>query len=714
MPTATLTATFLLVAVGSIRAQEEHVATIRELPVSHSGVLYPANRAPLVPSPLIKLPIGAITPKGWLRHQLELERDGMTGHLAEISRYCKFEGNAWADSQGHGHSGWEDLPYWLRGYGDLGYVLKDQSIISAARRWLEAVLASQESDGWFGPRDNKIGEAPYFPKQRKPAPDMWPNMLILQAMESWYENTGDSRILPFMTRYFRWQLNCPKRQFLVAPFDNVRRGDNLASVYWLYNRTGEPWLLELATKLHECGSANWTAGLAGSHGVNLSQGFREPGEYYMQAGQRKYLDAAVRNYETIMDTYGQFPGGGFAADESCRPGCVDPRQGFETCSWVELMHSFEMLTKISGDPVWADRCEEIAFNSLPAAMTPDLKGLHYLTAANQVQLDEASKAPGIGNDGAMFPYSPHWYTCCQHNVSHGWPYYAEELWLATSDRGLCVSLYSASEVTAKVGDGSEVTIVETTDYPFRDTVELKVRSPAAVRFPLYLRIPRWCANPEVRINGRDISVACAPLSYLRIERTWKSGDVVSVRLPMTLGVRTWAKNKNAVSVYYGPLAFSLKIGEKWSEYGGTSAWPNFEVFPTTSWNYGLMLDAKTPEASFQLVHSSGSLAPQTIHTRNGAASTEGQSPPDSRVGPGRSGIDQHVAVRSCSVGRASRDCDADPDGRGTVADQRLSEGRRWPRGSQMGIAPGQVGLDLVRQQQDAAETRRGTHAGQFW
>ena len=100
-----------------------------------------------------------------------------------------------------------------------------------------------------------------------------------------------------------------------------------------------------------------------------------------------------------MDLYGQFPGGGFAADENARPGFTDPHQGFETCGIVEFMHSFEMLTKNSGHPVWADRCEEVAFNSLPAALTPDWKGLHYLTCANQVLLDRNNHAPGVENSG---------------------------------------------------------------------------------------------------------------------------------------------------------------------------------------------------------------------------------------------------------------------------------------------------------------------------
>ena len=172
----------------------------------------------------------------------------------------------------------------------------------------------------------------------------------------------------------------------------------------------------------------------------------------MQAKDPKFLAAAERNYRTVMDLYGQVPGGGFGADEQCRRGFGDPRQGFETCSMVEFMHSFEMLTKISGDPVWSDRCEDVAFNSLPAAQTPDLKALHYLTAPNMVQLDKGNKAPGIENSGTMFSYSPgEVYRCCQHNVAQGWPYFAEELWLATSDGGLCASLYAASEVTARVG-----------------------------------------------------------------------------------------------------------------------------------------------------------------------------------------------------------------------------------------------------------------------
>jgi DUF1680 family protein len=526
----------------------------------------------------------------------------MTGHLEEISKWCKFEGNAWADPKGQGHSGWEELPYWLKGYGDLGYVLKDEAITKEARRWIDAVLSSQEPDGWFGPRNLKTS--------LKGLPDLWPHMVMCNVLQSFYEATGDPRVLPFLSKYFSWLNRLPAEDFAAGYWPKLRFGDNIETAYWLYNRTGETWLLGLASKIHDH-MARWDTGVINWHNVNIAQGFREPAVYYQQSHDPKHLDDAERNYETVMDLYGQFPGGGFGGDENCRLGFTDPRQGFETCGIVEFMHSFEMLTRIGGNPLWADRCEEIAFNSLPAALTPDLKGLHYLTCANQVQLDKANKSPGVQNEGTMFSYSPYEvYRCCQHNVSHGWPYYAEELWLATADRGLCASLYSASEVSAKVGDGTLVKITEETEYPFEATVGFKVSTPAPVTFPLYLRIPRWCAVPVLKVNGKRVPFQSRPLSYLVVERAWHDGECVALELPMQLSVRRWTKNQNAVSVDFGPLTFSAKIGTRWSRYGGTDQWPEQEVFSTTPWNYGLVLDPKNPVKSFKLTGKRGPLAAQ--------------------------------------------------------------------------------------------------------
>ena len=605
--TLSVTACFALACCSAAKAAEPESAQVVSKAVSNAAVvsLYTSNRAPLAPNPFVKLPIGSVTPKGWLRQQLELEADGMTGHLQEISRWCKFDGNAWVAADGQGENGWEELPYWLKGYGDLGYVIKDEKIVREARRWIDGVLSSQEPDGYFGPRANKTG------LDKKPGvegkPDLWPHMVMLNVLQSFHEATGDERVLPFMTKYLKWLNEQPPETFGRGYWPRIRFGDTIESAYWLYSRTGDPWLLELAKKIHE-NMQDWTSGVHDRHNVNIAQAFREPTIYSQQVPEEKFLKGAERNYRQVMDVYGQFPGGGFAADENYRAGFTDPHQGFETCGMVEFMHSFEMLTKITGDPVWSDRCEDIAFNSLPAAITPDWKGLHYLTCANQVQLDRNNHAPGIQNSGTMFSYSPlEVYRCCQHNVSHGWPYYAEELWLATADRGLCASLYAASEVSAHVGGNSaenesaNVKIVEETDYPFGDTITLRLFLAEPTTFPLYLRIPHWCDKPALDVNGNRISFKAEPSSYVILNRRWNDGDVVNLQLPMHANVKTWDKNHNAASVNFGPLSFSLKIGERWSRYGSNKAWPEFEVFSSTPWNYGLVLNDRRSAESFEVV-----------------------------------------------------------------------------------------------------------------
>ena len=559
-------------------------------PTERTNDFYVSNARPLTPSPLIKLPIGSIKPEGWLRRQLELQADGFSGHLAEISHFLKKEGNAWLAADGQGHSPWEELPYWLKGFGDTGYVLGDKRIIDEARIWIEGMLGSRKADGWFGPAALRTGAG-----EKKTAPDLWPLMVAINALQSYYEFTGDPRVLELMQEYFKWELALPDADFLPPFWQQQRAGDNLASVYWLYNRTGQEYLLQLGEKIQR-NMANWTETVASWHNVNVAQCFRAPAVYYQQSRDPYFLQATERNYTMVWGTYGQVPGGMFGGDENCRRGYYGPRQGIETCASVEFMLSCEMLLKIAGDLTWADRCEDVAFNTFPPAMTADLKGLHYLVCPNQCQLDGKDKSPGIENGGDMFSYDPHRYRCCQHNVAHGWPYFAEHLWMATPDNGLAAVFYAACEVTAKVGNGRQVVVETRTRYPFEDTIRLSVGVEKPVRFPLYLRIPGWCAKPVLRINGNNTPAHAEPGTFLVVDRRWADGDSVELTFPMELRLRYWPRNGNSVCLDRGPLTYSLKIGQKYVRHGGTDEWPGWEVYPTTAWNYGLVLDATKPLA----------------------------------------------------------------------------------------------------------------------
>ena len=563
-------------------------------PAGTSNTLYVSNRPPLASSPLVKLPIGSIRPKGWLLGQLELMRNGFTGRLPELSRFLG-EDSGWITFKG---PGWEEMPYWLKGYADLGYILKDPVIIAAAKKWLDLAFRSQQEDGFIGPPENRKGN------------DLWPNMLVLTCLQSLYEATGDERVLPFLGRYFRFEYNLPEQDLLPGSWQKLRGGENLESVYWLYNRTGEAFLLELARRIYER-TADWESEIISPardrnweasgfyHGVNIAMGFRYPAVYYQQSRNRTLLDATERNYNLVMDLYGQQPGGMFGADENIRPGYGDPRQGAETCSMVEFMYSHEALLKITGETRHADRCEEIAFNSLPAAMTPDLRGLHYLTAPNLISCDSSGEHD-FQNGGTLVSFDPWSYRCCQHNAAFGWPYFAEHLWLATSDNGLAAVLYAPSEVSARVGGGADIQVLEDTAYPFGDHIDFTVRTPEAVDFPLYLRIPDWAGQAAISINGKMVQDKLRPGLYARIRRGWTGGDRVRLSFSPEIRAKVWEKMGNSISIRRGPLWFSLQIGEEWKRYGGTDAWPAYEVLPTTPWNYGLVVDPGRPEASISL------------------------------------------------------------------------------------------------------------------
>ncbi|WP_288733661.1 beta-L-arabinofuranosidase domain-containing protein [uncultured Phocaeicola sp.] len=565
---------------------------------------YANNRSPLQPSHFLKLPVGSIKPEGWLRKYLELQRDGLTGHLNEISAWLEKENNAWLTNGGD--HGWEEVPYWLKGYGNLAYILGDENMINEAKTWIEAAINSQRPDGSFGPINMKGDK-----------PELWAQMIMLWCLQSYYEYTNDSRVLTLMTNFFKWELSLPDDKFLEDYWENSRGGDNLLSVYWLYNKTGESFLLELAEKIHR-NTADWTrpSTLPNWHNVNVAQCFREPATYYMLDKDSALLAASYNVHHLIRRTFGQVPGGMFGSDENCRMGYIDPRQGVETCGMVEQMASDEIMLRMTGDPFWAEHCEDVAFNTYPAATMPDFKALRYITCPNHVISDSKNHHPGIDNSGPFLAMNPFSSRCCQHNHAQGWPYYTEHLVLATPDNGAALALYASCKATMKVGDGQQIAIHEETNYPFDEVIRLTVQTDKEVEFPLYLRIPTWANQAQIHINGQKVTTPVTSGQYACIRRTWKNDDKVELTLPMQLSLRTWQVNKNSVSVNYGPLTMSLKIQEKyiksdsketaigdsqWQKDADASQWPTYEIYPDSPWNYSLVLNKDNALKDFKVI-----------------------------------------------------------------------------------------------------------------
>ncbi|TPE44047.1 beta-L-arabinofuranosidase domain-containing protein [Pontibacter mangrovi] len=557
---------------------------------------YTNNRAPLKEKTFIELPLGSIKPKGWLHEMLVRQKNGASGQLDQLYPQVMGPRNGWLGGDG---DQWERGPYWIDGLLPLAYILDDQELKDKVQPWVEWAIKSQRPDGYFGPSTD------YGPEkglQRNNSQDWWPKMVMLKVLQQYYSATGDQRVIKLMSNYFKYQLKTlPEKPLGNWTFwAEYRSADNLQAVYWLYNITGEKHLLELGNILHEQGydfvdmflNRDDLTRINTIHCVNLAQGIKEPVIYYQQDSDEKYLHAVKKAFADIRQFHGQ-PQGMYGGDEALHGN--NPTQGSELCSAVELMFSLEKMMEITGDLQFADHLERVAFNALPTQVSDDFMTRQYFQQVNQVKISRHPRNFDINHGETDLVYGLRTgYPCCTSNMHQGWPKFTQNLWYATKDNGLAALVFSPSEVRAKVGDGVAVKMTEDTNYPFNEGINFKLDiegKQKKVAFPFHVRIPSWSKNAKVTINGKPWEGEAKPNSIIVINRTWKSGDVVALDLPMHIETSTWYEN--AMAVERGPLVYALKVEEDWSKkqikdnperYGREY----YEVSPATDWNYGIL------------------------------------------------------------------------------------------------------------------------------
>ncbi len=552
---------------------------------------YINNRLPLKANPYIELPLGAIKAEGWLKEQLIRMKDGMTGQLDKLYPQVMGKRNGWLGGDG---DVWERGPYWIDGLLPLAYILDDANLKAKAQEWIEWSVKNQDPSGYFGPIPPAVEPPKEEGLQRDKARDWWPKMVMLKVLQQYYNATKDERVINLMTKYFQYQL----KELPAKKLDNwswwgaQRGGDNLLIVYWLYNLTGDKSLLELAELLHKQ-TVDWTGmmekgeifqGYFKLHGVNLAQGIKEPLIYYQQHPEQKYYAAVKKGFKDIQLFHGQ-PQGLYGADEWLHG--TDPANGSELCTAVEMMYSLENILQITGDPSFADHIEKITFNALPTQSTDNYMERQYYQQPNQVMITRQERnfyTNYQGTDQVLGLLSG--YPCCTANMHQGWPKFAQNLWYASADGGVAALLFAPSTVTVNVANKIPVTITETTNYPFTDNVQFKIKTNGTVSFPFHLRIPNWCKEAVVKINGNEFKKVFGDTIAV-VNRNWKNGDVVELQLPMTISRSRW--HENSVVVERGPLLYALKIKEDWKKVESADKFGSYyEVKPLSPWNYGLV------------------------------------------------------------------------------------------------------------------------------
>ena len=580
----------------------------------------------LTPLAMKKLPAGAIHPSGWLERQLQIALQGLPGQLWKTGAFLQ-ETNGWLTpekifigSWNNTDRPWEEQAYYLRTLVLLAIYTQDEQTLAVVEKYMKKLLESREEDGWFGPQSLK-----YFhsddPEEKATMLDLWPGMVMCEAVLSWYEYTKEEVYLDMLHRFFYFCLAIPDEEFIPAKkpgkgfswlpsIQHPRSCDILPAIYRVIEATGDHALFPLVHRFYRKwhGAASEFMNI---HTVNFAQQFAYS-TYYSRLAHEKYLhDSACYWYDQHMMVWGTVPRGSFCADENIRKNCTDPRYGMESCTFSELLRSFCYLGEMDMDPVWADRAEDVLFNHYPASYTHDMKKVHYITSSNQVMLDDYLYH-NVANSSHMFAYTDTNDRCCLHNAGLAWELYASNMMTSVHDGGICAYLHGP--YTAHLTAGQEkvpLKCISETSYPFRDRIRFTLQMEKPCSFPFYIRVPRWCSEPEFFLNGQKVTVGGNNIqgNFFVLEKEWCSNDTIEVYFPSKITVSRNIRN-GGITVNKGALSYSLQIREKvnivvssrernnpakaqWDEKNSAEGDIWTELLPDSDWNYGLL-----PEEGF--------------------------------------------------------------------------------------------------------------------
>lgn len=510
-----------------------------------------------------------IKPLGWLKKQLEIQAEGLSGNLDKI--WPDIRNSAWI---GGDKEGWERVPYWLDGFIPLAYLLDNDDMIGRAKKYIDAIISFQKPDGWICPCKDEEREV-Y---------DTWAVQLITKTLTVYYECSKDERIPDVIYRVLKNYYELLKSgKIKLFDWGKARWFECFIAINFIFERYKEDWLIELAKILKEQGTdyelhtGEWIRPLNKwtfeTHIVNIGMMLKSEAISHSILNE-KYTDKAERLHQ-ILKKYNGTAVGLFTGDE-CLSG-LSPVQGTELCSVVEQMFSYEHLFACTGEKKWAERLEMLAFNALPAAISDDMWTHQYDQMSNQISCQRFPGKPIFrtnGNDAHLFGLEPN-FGCCTANFNQGWPKFALSAFMHSGDEIINTMPIPSELVT------DDVHITLKTDYPFDNSFKYSINSKKAIKF--IIRIPSFAENVKVnckKYDGDEFIIEISPNENIDI--------IVSFDTVAHFDSRPNGLN----SVRCGSLVFSLpiKFDKKIYEYerdGVERKFPycDYELIPVSDWNY---------------------------------------------------------------------------------------------------------------------------------
>lgn len=544
------------------------------------------------PAKMEMLRPGEVKPGGWLRDWCVIARNGYVSRLGEVDAninraWCSgYEPRGknldWGDPV-NGTLPFDNAAYWLEGLTRLAWQLDDEGLKAMVKDKFERLLSSMnpKSIGFVHWLDRTN------PAHMKEVEDAKHGFIIgscgrlARGLISYYEATGDERALRALDN----ALNEPRIYFLGGPVaipqeaidtwcysGNPTVAAAIDHFYanvpsqevWNPTRYSRPLPygdIKMRVRKDADPNPDWDWKL--QHGVQGWESLLAWAKGTSWTGDEKWL-SHTRAWLEFFDTRTHLPNGTPVSDEQF--GWPGPLRGTETCVVLQDLFIHATMASLTGEGRFADFVERGFFNAAPGCASRDYMHHVYMQSVNRPDGNvEFFAGPHThGGKGGSFE-TTHWPRCCTAAMTRFHGAFVKWMWMRPRAGGLAAVLYGPNTLETDV-NGVAVRIETKTDYPFGETLEMNVSPERPLAFPLRLRIPEWCISPRVCVDGRAVVLSIDGDGFATVDRTWKTGDRVSVKFPMLPKAETMRDfndgGKPYCSLSYGPILFAYGLPEK--------------------------------------------------------------------------------------------------------------------------------------------------------
>ena len=277
---------------------------------------------------------------------------------------------------------------------------------------------------------------------------------------------------------------------------------------------------------------------------------------FKATGTTKYADIARNGWEFTVNAHSYAIGGNSQAEHFHAPNAIAPwlssdtAEGCNTYNMLKLTR--ELFTMNPSDTSYFDFYERALINHMLGQQNPatDHGHITYFTSLNAG--GHRGLGPAWGGGTWSTDYDSHW--CCQGTGIETNTKMQDSIYFY-DDSSLYVNLFTPSKLNWKA---RSVTIDQSTTFPASDTTSLTVTGGGD--WAMKIRIPSWTSGATIAVNGATQAITATPGSYATLSRSWKSGDVVTVKLPMKLRVVPANDNKSVAALAFGPTVLSGNYG----------------------------------------------------------------------------------------------------------------------------------------------------------